>query len=331
MINGILHSHSFKYENAEKIKIKEFSINSKNTIIKKNSLVNLNDALFEGGFSLEINQNYRCNKPLIIYNYFSKNLENVIINSKNSIKLNIESSLDLVEYNFGASKFNFVNNNHTNITIGEKASLKNYTIQGCKSNGFFYKFIQSFLKKNSNYEDYIFSSGLKFNKIEENIEINGENANCTIKSGLFLNEECQQEIKTLINHLKPNSKSYQKIKNVLSEESRSAYQGKIFVKDVAQKTDAYQLSKALLLNDTSEFNAKPELEIYADDVKCSHGSTSGSINQDSIYYLMTRGLAKKEAIELLTKAFLFEVAESISNPNIKNFVEKNLNEQIYGY
>ena len=105
---------------------------------------------------------------------------------------------------------------------------------------------------------------------------------------------------------------------------------KIFVKDLAQKTDAYQLSKALLLNESSEFNAKPELEIYADDVKCSHGSTSGSINEDSIYYLMTRGISRKNAIEILTKAFLFEIADKITDIKIKKFIEKNLDRQIYG-
>ena len=118
---------------------------------------------------------------------------------------------------------------------------------------------------------------------------------------------------------------------MLNKSCKSVYQGKIFVKDIAQKTNAYQLSKALLLDDSSEFNAKPELEIYADDVKCSHGSTSGSMNEDSIYYLMTRGINRKNAIELLTKAFLFEVLSSISESNIKNFIEKNLDRQIYGY
>ena len=115
------------------------------------------------------------------------------------------------------------------------------------------------------------------------------------------------------------------------KKSKSAYQGKIFVKDKAQKTDAYQLSKALLLSDTSEFNAKPELEIYADDVKCSHGSTSGSINEDSIFYLMTRGIDRKSAVELLTKAFLNEIADAIDNSEIKSFVEKKLDQQIYGH
>ena len=204
-------------------------------------------------------------------------------------------------------------------------------MQGNKSKGFYYKFIKGILNKNSNYEDYIFSSGLQFNKTEEEIDLKGDEGYCKIQSGLFLKKNDHQEIKTKINHLKPNSKSFQKIKKVLSDNSKSAYQGKIFVKDIAQKTDAYQLSRALLLNDSSEFNAKPELEIYADDVKCSHGSTSGSINEDSIYYLMTRGIPRRDAISLLSKAFLFEITESIKNIEIKKFLEKNLNRQIYGY
>ena len=144
-------------------------------------------------------------------------------------------------------------------------------------------------------------------------------------------KKLHQEIKTLINHFAPNCKSNQKVKNVLSSESKGIYQGKIFVKSVAQKTDAYQLSKALLLDDDAEFNSKPELEIYADDVKCSHGSSSGNIDQDSLYYLMTRGLSKKDSTKLLIKGFLNDVLEFIKSTKIKNFIESRLEKQINGY
>ena len=118
-----------------------------------------------------------------------------------------------------------------------------------------------------------------------------------------------------------NNLSYQKVKNVLSSDSKGVFQGKIFVKDVAQKTDAYQLSKALLLDENAEFNSKPELEIYADDVKCSHGSSSGNIDEDSLHYLMTRGLNQKDSKKLLIKGFLNDVIEFIKNPSIKRFIE----------
>ena len=133
-----------------------------------------------------------------------------------------------------------------------------------------------------------------------------------------LNNNQQHEIRSTINHLTENTKSYQLIKSVLGKESKAVYQGKILVNSKAQKTDGYQLSKAILLDETSEFNAKPELEIYADDVKCSHGSASGSLDENSIFYLMSRGLNYHQSKELLINGFLLDVIEKITDSEIKN-------------
>ena len=186
------------------------------------------------------------------------------------------------------------------------------------------------IKKNSNYNNYILTSGLKFNKIEFDIELNDDNSNCEIYSALNLKENNHQEIKTLIAHNSPYCRSYQVIKTVLNDQSKGVYQGKIYVKNQAQKTNAYQLSKTLILNDKSEFNAKPELEIYADDVKCSHGSTSGSIDENSIYYLMTRGISEIDAKQLLIKGFLADFLEKVKNQEIKMLFEENLERQVNG-
>ena len=171
---------------------------------------------------------------------------------------------------------------------------------------------------------------MKFNKIDLDINLKKENSNCFVLSGLNLGQGEHQEIKTKINHLAPNCKSYQKIKKVLDGESNGVYQGKIFVKNVAQKTDAYQLSKALILDDRAEFDAKPELEIYADDVKCSHGSSSGSIDEDAIHYLRTRGIQPADAKKLLISGFLNEIFENIPDEKIKIFLEKSMEKQING-
>ena len=151
--------------------------------------------------------------------------------------------------------------------------------------------------------------------------IEGENIDCSLQSASFLKKDEHQEIRTKINHLFPNCKSYQKVKNVLSLNSKGVFQGKIFVKDKAQKTNAYQLGKAMLLNDESEFNSKPELEIYADDVKCSHGSASGSLNDNSIFYLMSRGLSYQQSKELLINGFMLDVVEKITDSEIKNLIK----------
>ena len=158
-------------------------------------------------------------------------------------------------------------------------------------------------------------------KNEVNCNLNGKYSSAFINGIFSLKDQNHHEIRSNINHLIDNTKSYQLIKSVLENESKSVYQGKIFVNSKAQKTDGYQLSKAILLSETSEFNAKPELEIYADDVKCSHGSASGSLNEDSIFYLMSRGLNYKEAKELLINGFLLDVVEKITHNEIKNLIK----------
>jgi len=280
---------------------------------------------------LEIPKNYKLKKPLVVYNYFSGSLKNKILNNKNSIKLNEGSELTLIDYSEDNTKNNYIKNTIDLVSLDKGAKLRNFLIQNSKSNGHFYKYIKGSLESNACYEKHILSSGLKFNKIEIEINLNKNNSSCSIYSALNLLEDQHQEIKTRINHNSPNCKSYQKIKNVLDDKSKGIYQGKIFVEKIAQKTDAYQLSKALIINDESEFDAKPELEIYADDVKCSHGSTSGSIDSDAVHYLMTRGIPKKEAVKLLINGFLNEVLENIVNDDLKTFLEKVLERQINGY
>ena len=329
LVNGIFKSCDIRFEENKKVKIESLkSIESFNEQ-PGNYLHNLNKALSVGGFYLEIQKNYKCKKPIIIYNYFTSNLDNKIINNSNQIKLNENSELTLIEYNL-SEKSKFLKNTFEKINIDKGSILKNIIIQKTKSDGFYYKNITGKQDYNSNYQNYILSSGLKFNKIEMNIDLEKENGSCYILSGLNLGKEEHQEIKTQINHLAPNCKSYQKIKNVLENDSIGVYQGKIFVKDIAQKTDAYQLSKALILDDHAEFNAKPELEIYADDVKCSHGSTSGSIDEDAIHYLMTRGIELSVARKLLINGFLREIFENIPEERLKKFLEKIIKDQVNG-
>ena len=175
---------------------------------------------------------------------------------------------------------------------------------------------------------YIFSSGIKFNKSENDIELNGENSSSNIFSGSFLNKNNHQEIKTNIQHQKPSCQSHQDIKNVLTAGSKGVFQGKVFVNQIAQKTNAYQLSKGLLLDEDCEFSTKPELEIYADDVKCSHGSTSGNIDSDALFYLKARGIKEKVAIKMIVKGFLESILKKINNKDITEILENHLDTHV---
>ena len=331
LLNGKLISKDFSYEEKNKILIDNFNYKNKVILDKKNSLYLLNNALATGGFSLEISKNYKLKKPLVIYNNFSNSLKETIINFKNSIILNENSELNLINYIANSSKENFMVNNVETIKLKKDSSLNNIFVNNSKCNGYFYKYIKTDLEKKSSFENYLLSSGLKFNKLDIEINLNEEHSKSTVFSALNLMKNEHQEIKTLINHSAPNCHSYQKVKNVLNDESKGVYQGKIFVKNIAQKTDAYQLSRALILNDKAEFDAKPELEIYADDVKCSHGSTSGSIDLNSIHYLKSRGIPEKEAYQMLISGFLSEVLEKFPEDKLKNFLIEKLERQINGY
>ena len=329
VVNGELISSNFKFEEKNKIKIKTSLNQDFLEENKDNPLIHLNHALSDKGYFLEIENNYKFKKVLVIYNTFTKDLKESILNSKNKIKVGKNSELHTIDLVINDSKYKFINNVYENITLEKNAVYRNICIQNEKSDGYFHKFSNNKLASKSKYSSFIFPSGLKFNKLDLEFNLEGEDSECNLQSASFLNKNDHQEIKTRINHLAPNCKSYQRVKNVLDSDGRGVYQGKIFVKDIAQKTNAYQLSKAILLSDNSEFNSKPELEIYADDVKCSHGSTSGSIDEDSVYYLMTRGLNRKESVSLLVDGFLSEVIEMIKSNSVRKFVQSKLKRQIH--
>ena len=329
LVNGRLTSNNFQHEDNSQIIINPYLNKDFSNKKEKNPLINLNYALSIEGFNLEVKDNYKFNKVLVIYNLFTKDLNENILNSQNRIKIGKNSELHVFDYVINKSEKNFFNNVYEDLYLAESSVFKNISIQKNRSNGFFHKFSKNILSSKSNYSSFIFPLGLKFDKLDLEFNLEGENIECNLQAASFLNKGDHQEIKTRVNHLAPNCKSYQKVKNVIDLESKGVYQGKIFVKNIAQKTDAYQLSKAILLDESSEFDSKPELEIYADDVKCSHGSTSGSVEKDSIYYLMTRGLSKNESVKLLINGFLSEIIVSIKSKTMKNFIEQKLLSQIY--
>jgi Fe-S cluster assembly protein SufD len=331
VLDGKLVSNDFKFEDKNKILIKDYDYKKQISVSNQNSLNQLNNALATGGYYLEISKDYKFKKPLVIYNHFSESIKDQIISYKNSLILNENSELTILNYTNTNSKNNFFVNSFDYLKLKKDSILKNIFINNNRSNCYFHNYFKSDLEQNTNLDNYILSTGLKFNKIDIEINLNEEHAKSSIFSALSLTSEEHQEIKSIINHNFKNCQSYQKIKNVLNDQSRGVYQGKIFVKQEAQKTDAYQLSKALLLNDNSEFNAKPELEIYADDVKCSHGSTSGSIDLNSIHYLKSRGIPEKEAYQMLINGFLSEILEKLPEDSLKKFLIEKIGRQINGY
>ena len=321
-VNGKLEKINLKYEDGKKLKIQE-ETTIENTKFQNNALINLNNAFVINNYKICVEKNYQVKKPLIIYHVTNNELTSSNINIQLNFLLGENCSLRVIDINNDKSEKNFINI-YYNFNLQKDSVLKNFKLDYSNNNNIKYSFNNIDQDINSISETFILSNGSKFVKNEINCNLNGKYSSAFVNGIFSLNENKHHEIKTNINHLVENTKSYQLIKSVLDNSSKSVYQGKIYVSSEAQKTDGYQLSKAILLNENSEFNAKPELEIYADDVKCSHGSASGSLNENSIFYLRSRGLNNKEAKNLLIKGFLLDVIDKITDDEIKNLIKSTM-------
>jgi len=318
-LNGIISNINFSQEDETKVLLTR-DLNQNENFKEVNPLVSLNNALATSYIRVTVKENYSFNKPLIIYNITTKNLKSTALNLKTDIVLEKNSNLKIINLFNDNSENNFINIVQ-NFDIAQDAILKNYKIDYKKNSNIKYFYNNINLEKNSISENFIFSAGSKFIKNEINCNLNDEYSSAFINGILNLTNSQHHEIKTNINHLAENTKSYQLIKSVLNDNAKGIYQGKIYVDSKAQKTNGYQLSKALLLNENTEFDGKPELEIYADDVKCSHGATSGNLDEDAIFYLMSRGLSHQQSKKLLINGFLLDAVEKITDIEIKDLIK----------
>jgi len=318
-LNGVISKIDFSQEDETKVLLTR-DLNQNENFKEVNPLVSLNNALIASYIRITVKENYSLNKPLIIYNITTKELRSTAINLKTDIILKKNSSLKLINLLDDNSENNFINTTQ-NFDLAQDAILKSYKIDHKKNSNIKYSYNNINLEKNSISENFIFSTGSKFMKNEINCNLNDEYSSAFINGIINLTNSQHHEIKTNINHLAENTKSYQLIKSVLNDNAKGIYQGKIYVDSKAQKTNGYQLSKALLLSENTEFDGKPELEIYADDVKCSHGATSGNLDEDAIFYLMSRGLSNQQSKKLLINGFLLDAVEKITDIEIKDLIK----------
>ena len=211
-----------------------------------------------------------------------------------------------------------------NIKVGQNAKLNHYRF--CEEDPFCVvrSHADVTMMRDARYNMVAINGCAGFGRAEFAVKMMGEGGECDL-SGLALLSGKQHADTTIItDHIAPHCRSSQFFKHVLNDQSRGVFQGKIHVHKDAQKTDGYQLSNNLLLSQLAEMNIKPELEIYADDVKCSHGSTTGELDETPLFYLMSRGISKEDARRLLLEAFLSEVLEKISNDDVRQLFDERV-------
>ena len=205
----------------------------------------------------------------------------------------------------------------TEIDIGPGARLHHYEVQAEALEATHLSTVHARIARDATYDSFNLSIGGRLSRNEVSVRLEGEGAHCGL-NGAFLmrgSEHCDNT--TVIDHLVPHTTCREVFKGVLDDESRAVFQGRIVVHEDAQHTDGHQLCKTLLLSTGAEIDAKPELEIYADDVKCSHGATTGQMDETALFYLRSRGVPEALARNLLVQSFLGEAFEEIQSEEIR--------------
>ena len=284
------------------------------------SAINLN--FYLDGIFVFVPKNKILNKVLECR--FISNGTEVISNIKNVVVLEEGAQAEILFREYGLGKESLINQT-SEIFVEANAHLKTYQAQNFYSNSQI-NTIDAKLHQSASYKNWLITKAGKLVRNNLNIALKGENGNTEIY-GVYLPKEKEVvDNHTFIDHAVPNCLSNELYRGIIDDASVATFNGKVMVRQHAQKTNAFQANNNILLSDNSTINSKPELEIYADDVKCSHGSTTGQMDEEAIFYLRSRGVERKKAINLMVQAFAHDVVEGIENEPIKAYFNNSIDE-----
>jgi Fe-S cluster assembly protein SufD len=283
----------------------------------------LNVLFAEDGARIYVPKNRKVAKPLWLRS-ISQTDENAVFSQiRHQITLEKGSELVLIEENLTFGKFDAFQNIVLSADIAENAKLTHYKLQRDNEKGHQVNRSNFTLEDNAQLHDYVFSYGKGF--VRNNLDIKLSVNNEVFMNGLtVLTDSAFTDHHTVADHRKPHSYSNQFYKGIYTGNSHCVFNGKIFVRPDAQKTNAFQSNRNILLSDTARIDTKPQLEIFADDVKCSHGATTGRLDDEAMFYLRARGIPFSEARKLLLHAFAGEVMEKIHDENLRDYIEKEI-------
>lgn len=291
--------------------------------LKDNAFVALNTALYNDGLFIEAPKGAILDKPLHIINVLLAGAP-VFVQPRHLFIVNAHASLEIIETTItDDASHNIFVNGVTEIAVGENAHFHHYDIQTGRKGMRFVQRVEATQEKHSNYSNYTFTlPGTDFVRNNLVLHLNEANLESHLY-GLYLTADHQVvDNHTEVHHKMPHGESNQLYKGVLLDQSKAIFNGKIYVYQDAQKTNAFQQSNNILFSDKATVNAKPQLEIFADDVKCSHGTTIGQINKDALFYLQSRGISETMAKNLMVNAFAFDVTQKVKIPALRTYLER---------
>ena len=281
----------------------------------------LNTAYLEQGLMIVAERNALIEKPILL-SYHSHG-QNLWQNVRNLIVLESGARLTLLEDFSGDDEFYF-NNIVNEIYIGNEAVLTHYKRVKEAKPALHIALNSVVVRQNGRYNAFCAQSECRLARSESYIQLQQEGAEANVNGAYRLYNNGHSDITANIRHLEAHTTSNQLVKGVLDGSSRGVFQGQIHIAPNAQQTEGYQLHRALLLSDNAEVDCKPELEIFADDVKCSHGATSGDLDKEQLFYMQTRGIALDDAKQILIEAYLNEVLLKVENEQIREWLKEVL-------
>ena len=289
--------------------------------VERHPFAALNTYYLNEGLYIRVEKNVELKKPLMLINHTVSGAQNLFFNLRNLIILEEGAAADFIEYYHysGEVKSRYFANVVNEIFVGRKARFNHYKFQNeaFKANHVALSNVE--VKADGAYNSFCLQKGANIGRNETRVFLRENNAHTNVDAAYIMNGWATLDTTTDVEHLAPCTFSHQLVKGVVGGDARGVFQGKIHIAKDAVKTEGFQLHKALLLSDTAEIDVKPELEIFADDVKCSHGAASGELDENALFYMQSRGIGLEEAKQILIDAYLDDVISKISFEAIRDW------------
>ncbi|SHI87630.1 Iron-regulated ABC transporter permease protein SufD [Mesonia phycicola] len=305
-----------------KDKYKPIIDNYFNKIAPATSLNSLNTAFSKEGAFINIPKNTLADKPIQILNFSTGNESALMLQPRNLVIVGENSHVQIIERHQSLTENSVFTNSVTEIYAEKRAMVDYYKIQNDHSSASLIDSTYVDQKGESNCSVHTFSFGGKITRNNLQFFQNGERIDSTMKGVTIIEDKQHVDHNTLVHHIEPNCESHQDYKGIFDDKAVGVFNGKVLVEKEAQKTNAFQSNNNILISDKATINSKPQLEIFADDVKCSHGCTIGQLDEDALFYMKSRGIPAKEARALLMYAFANNVLESVKIPELQKRINK---------
>ncbi|WP_223032548.1 Fe-S cluster assembly protein SufD [Hanstruepera marina] len=293
-----------------------------NKAATKDSLSSLNTAFASEGAFIHIKKNKLVEKPIQILHFSSGDESALMLQPRNLVVVDENAHVQIIERHQSLTDNPVLTNSVTEIFANKRAIIDYYKVQNDRETASLIDNTFISQKQESHCSVHTFSFGGKLTRNNLNFFQNGERIDSTLKGVTIIGNKQHVDHNTLVHHIEPNCESHQDYKGIFGDNATGVFNGRVIVNKEAQKTNAFQANNNILISDKASINTKPQLEIFADDVKCSHGCTIGQLDESAMFYMRSRGIPEKEAKALLMYAFSNNVLSSVKIPEIKQRITK---------